>query len=488
VSAKPEASVTQRTDERTMSTTRQLFGTDGIRGRANAGVMTPEMAFRIGAAVTWQARQRVRRPPRIVIGKDTRLSGYMFETALAAGICSLGGRVLLSGPLPTPAIAHITQSMRADAGVVISASHNPYADNGIKIFGPDGFKLPDASELELERLVASDVLDKRRPTGAGVGRAERLDDAWGRYVGFVKRTFPQRLSLEGLTVVVDAAHGAAYRVAPAIFAELGATVHAIGVKPNGRNINAGCGALHPEHAAAEVRRRRADVGIALDGDADRVIVIDETGAEVDGDRVMALCASRMIRNGTLRRRTLVATVMSNLGLDRALGRERGKVVRCAVGDRYVVEAMRAGGYNFGGEQSGHLIFLDHATTGDGLVAALQLLAIVLEEGRPLGELARDAMERVPQVLVNATLPSRRPLEEMAETTRAVRNAEHTLGTEGRVVVRWSGTEPKLRVMVEGPDEHMLHRLATDIVDAAQRDLRAATPARVTGRARAPRGE
>ncbi len=454
--------------------TRKLFGTDGIRGLANAGSMTPETAFRLGAAIAWQARQRAKRPPRVIIGKDTRISGYMLETALASGVCALGGRVLLSGPLPTPAIAHITQSMRADAGIVVSASHNAFEDNGIKIFGADGFKLPDEAEAELERLMLGTVLDTKRPTGIHVGRAERLEDAWGRYVSFVKGTFPQSLSLEGLKIVVDAAHGASYRVAPAVFAELGATVHAIGVKPNGRNINAGCGAMHPEHVAAEVRKRKADLGVALDGDADRVIVIDDRGDEVDGDHVMALCATRMLREKRLAKKTLVATVMSNLGLEVALKREGGKLARCAVGDRYVVELMRKHGYNLGGEQSGHLVFLDHATTGDGLVAALQLLAIVLREGRPLSELAHDVMERVPQVLVNVTLRERRALDEMATAARAIRAAEKKLGDEGRVLVRWSGTEPKLRVMVEGPDERVIRGLADDIVAAARRDL--GTPA------------
>lgn len=449
---------------------RKLFGTDGVRGKANAGHMTPEMAFRIGAAVTYEATKHVRHPPRVVIGKDTRLSGYLFETALASGVCAMGGRVLLSGPLPTPAIAHITTSMRADLGVVISASHNPYQDNGIKIFGPDGFKLPDAQELRIEQLMAGDEMDRRRPTGTRVGRAERLDDAPGRYVAFVKSTFPEDLTLDGCTIVVDAAHGAAYRTAPLVFAELGATVHTIGVRPNGKNINHKCGALHPEAAAREVRKRKADLGIALDGDADRVIVIDENGHEVDGDAVMALCATRMLRTRRLRHRTLVATVMSNLGLERSLEREKGKLLRCPVGDRYVVEALRDGGYNFGGEQSGHLVFLDHATTGDGLVAALQLLSIVLREQRPLSELACAALERVPQVLVNVDLPRKKPLEELPQTSRAVQAAERTLGKEGRILVRWSGTEPKLRVMVEGPDPERIAELAEDIADRARHEM------------------
>jgi phosphoglucosamine mutase len=449
---------------------RTLFGTDGVRGLANAGNMTPEIAFRIGAAITYQARSRVKHPPRVVIGKDTRLSGYLFETALASGVCAWGGRVMLTGPLPTPAIAHLTSSMRADAGVVISASHNPYEDNGIKLFGPDGFKLPDETELEIEALLLNGRLDTGRPTGTRVGTAERLDDAPGRYVAFVKAAFPNELTLEGVKVVVDAAHGAAYRVAPLVFRELGATVHSIGDKPNGRNINDRCGALHPEACAREVRKRGADIGITLDGDADRVIVVDETGQVVDGDALMALCASRMLRRRALPKKTLVATVMSNLGLEHALHREGGKLLRCDVGDRYVVDAMRKHGLHLGGEQSGHLIFLQHATTGDGLVAAMQVLAILLREQRPLSELANEVMQRVPQVLVNGTLPERRPLAKMPLTTAAIRDAERTLGTEGRVLVRWSGTESKLRVMVEGPSQAQIEKLAKGILGVATGEL------------------
>ncbi len=449
---------------------RELFGTDGIRGMANRGDMTPELAFRIGAAVTYQSKKAPSHLPRVVIGKDTRVSGYLFETAITSGVCAMGGNALLTGPLPTPAIAHITKSMRAEVGVVISASHNPYQDNGIKLFGPDGFKLPDQREEELEGLIKGDKLDTKRPTGMYVGRAERLDSAWGRYVAFVKAAFPQELTLDGVIIVVDAAHGAAYLTAPQVFSELGASVHAIGVRPNGKNINAKCGALHPEAAAREVRQRNAHLGVALDGDADRMIVIDEEGNEVDGDAVMALCATRMLRSRKLKRRTLVTTVMSNLGLERAIQNEGGKLLRCPVGDRYVVEAMRKGGFNFGGEQSGHLIFLDHATTGDGLLGALQLLAIILREQRPLSELASEVMQRVPQVLVNVALPQRRPLDEMARTGKAQREAERRLGDQGRVLVRWSGTEPKLRVMVEGPDAKTIRAMADEIAEAAGCDL------------------
>ncbi len=448
---------------------RKLFGTDGIRGVANEYPMTPEVALKAGAAVTWWA-SRGGRSARVVIGKDTRLSGYMLETALAAGVCSQGGRVLLTGPLPTPAIAYVVQSMRADVGVVISASHNPYADNGIKIFGPDGFKLPDAAEAEIEALMEDPRLITARRTEAGVGRAEKIEDARGRYVTFVKGTFPKSLRLDGLRIVVDGAHGAAYRVAPLVFSELGADVSAIGVKPNGRNINDRCGALHPESLAAEVVKRKAHLGIALDGDADRLIVVDEHGTVVDGDAIMAICARRMLEAGSLARNTVVATVMSNLGLERALGGLGIKLVRTAVGDRYVVEAMRKHGYNFGGEQSGHLVFLDHATTGDGLIAALQVVGALVTAQRPLSDIAADAMHRVPQVLVNATLKSRRPLDHMPTTMIAIRAAEERLGDSGRVLVRWSGTEPKLRVMVEGEDTTSIRTIADKILETARVEL------------------
>ncbi|MCL4821271.1 MAG: phosphoglucosamine mutase [Vicinamibacteria bacterium] len=448
---------------------RRLFGTDGIRGPANVHPITPELALQLGRAVAFVAGRGVRHAPRVLIGKDTRLSGYMIETAIASGVCSMGGRVLLCGPVPTPAVAHLTTSMRADAGIVISASHNPYDDNGIKIFGRDGFKLPDAAEAEIERLIEDDALLGARRTGPGIGRAEKLEDARGRYVVFAKTTFPRDLSLEGVRMVVDAAHGAAYRVAPAVFTELGAKVAALGVKPSGTNINRDCGALHPDNVRAEVVKRGAAIGVALDGDADRVIVVDEKGQIVDGDAVMAMCAARMIRDGELRASTLVATVMSNLGLDRAMVRLGGRLLRTPVGDRYVVEAMRKGGFNLGGEQSGHLIFLDHASTGDGIVAALQVLALMVRSGRPLSELAREAMERVPQVLENVTLPARRPLDEMAGLAKATRSVEQALGADGRVLVRWSGTEPKLRVMIEGPDEDRIRAWAKDLIAAARRD-------------------
>jgi phosphoglucosamine mutase len=449
---------------------RTYFGTDGIRGKANEGNMTPEVAFRLGAAVAYKARQRSGHAPRIVVGKDTRISGYLFEHALSAGVCAMGGRVLLTGPLPTPGVAHLTTSMRADAGVVISASHNPYQDNGLKVFGPDGFKLPDEEEEAIEQLMQGEELDRKRASGMHIGRAERIETAWGRYVQFIKGTFPSDLTLDGLRIVVDAAHGAAYVTAPHVFSELGASVEAIGVKPNGKNINFERGAMHPEHCAKQVLRHRAHVGFALDGDADRVIVIDEKGRQVNGDAIMALCATRMIARGVLKKRTLVTTVMSSIGLEQALAEQGGKLIRVDVGDRYVVEAMRKKGCNFGGEQSGHLVFLDHSTTGDGTLGALQLLAIMLRERRPLSELIADVYEAVPQVLVNVALPLRRPLAEMDKTRHVIEGVERRLGAGGRVLVRWSGTEAKLRVMVEGPDETAIRVMADSIATAAQHEL------------------
>ncbi len=448
---------------------RKLFGTDGIRGVANEHPMTPELALQLGRAVAFVAGRGKSHVPRIVVGKDTRLSGYMLEQAIASGICAVGGRAMLCGPMPTPAIAHLTVSMRADAGIVISASHNPYEDNGIKVFGSDGFKLPDEAESEMERLIENDQLLGKRSTGPGIGRAEKLEDAAGRYIVFLKQTFPRDLSLDGVRVVVDAAHGAAYRVAPLVLQELGAHVTAIGVKPNGVNINKDSGALHPEHVRDEVVKRGAVLGIALDGDADRVIAVDEKGQIVDGDQVMAMCGASMARGGTLEKKTVVATVMSNLGLEHGLKRAGARLVRTQVGDRYVVEAMRAGGYNLGGEQSGHLLFLDHASTGDGMLGALQILALMLRTGKPLSELAAQAMQRVPQVLENVVLPVRRPIEEMRRLADLTAKVVKTLGADGRVLVRWSGTEPKLRIMLEGPREDRIRTWALELVEAAKLD-------------------
>ena len=459
----------RKTDQRTAGEAR-LFGTDGVRGVANQEPMTPEMALRIGQAAVAVASMGIKHRPRILIGKDTRLSGYMIETALASGICSMGGDVMLSGPIPTPAVAHLTTSMRADLGIVISASHNPFQDNGIKIFGRDGFKLADDLEAQIEAMVRGRAPLSARKTGPGIGQAFKVEDARGRYVAFAKNTFPRNISLEGLRLVVDAAHGAAYRVAPAVFSELGASVRSIGVQPDGVNINEGVGALHPDKARAEVVKSSAQMGIALDGDADRVILIDEHGQVIDGDSVLAMCALEMAETGTLKKSAVVATVMSNLGLERALARKKIRLVRTAVGDRHVVDAMRKGGLNLGGEQSGHLVFLDHASTGDGIVAALQVIALMIRRGRPLSELAAQAMTRVPQVLQNATLPRRRPLEEMKKLQALLRSVSKSLGRKGRILVRWSGTEPKLRVMIEGENEAVITRMAHSLIEAARQDF------------------
>src|SRR5438067_854976 len=433
-----------------MSNGRKLFGTDGMRGVANLEPMTGATVMRLGMAIAARLRQPGRHT-RIAIGKDTRLSGYMFESALAAGIVAMGADVWLTGPLPTPGIAFITSSMRCDAGVVISASHNPFEDNGIKVFARDGYKLPDHVEAEIEKLMSSSDLDAQRAAPADVGYSRRIDDARGRYVVFCKGTFPNELTLDGLRVVVDGGHGAAYRVGPAVFEELGAKVIAIHTKPDGKNINARAGALHPQAMCETVKLHDAHIGIAFDGDADRLVLCDEHGTVIDGDAVMALCATRMLREQRLAKQTIVATVMSNIGLERAIREAGGKVVRTQVGDRYVVDEMRRGGYNLGGEQSGHLVFLDHATTGDGIVAALRVLAIMVRESRPLSELAK-VMTRTPQVLVNTVVDKKVPLDQMPDVLRAIADVERQLGDEGRVLVRYSGTESKVRVMIEGLDE------------------------------------
>jgi phosphoglucosamine mutase len=455
---------------------RRLFGTDGVRGVANVSPMTAEMALQLGRALAWLVRNGPHRH-RIVIGKDTRLSGYMLEQAIASGICSMGVDVMLCGPLPTPGIAFITQSMRADAGVVISASHNPYQDNGIKFFSRDGFKLPDEAELRIERLVFGTPADgdgaedfqSLRPTATMIGQAQRIDDAIGRYVVFLKSVFPRELRLDGVTVVVDCAHGAAYKVAPAVFEELGAKVVRLNVNPDGKNINEGCGAVHPEAMARAVAEHGAQIGIALDGDADRVIVADEHGRIVDGDAIMAIVGRDMLRQGRLVKNTVVSTVMSNVGLERALRQVGGFVVRTQVGDRYVVEEMRRHGYNFGGEQSGHLLFLDNVTTGDGVCAALNLLAVMLREGKPLSELA-GCFVPVPQAQLNVAVREKRPLETLPAVQDAVASVERALGAEGRVLVRYSGTENKARVLVEGPEADRIAAYARQIGDALKASL------------------
>lgn len=447
---------------------KKLFGTDGVRGVANVYPMTTEMAMQIGRAAAYIFKNG-RRRHRIVIGKDTRLSGYMIENALSAGICSMGVDVLLVGPLPTPGIANITSSMRADAGVVISASHNPFQDNGIKFFSSDGFKLPDEMELRIEELIFSKEIDSLRPIATEVGKAYRIDDAIGRYVVFLKSTFPKHLDLSGVKIVLDCANGAAYKVAPAVLEELGAEVIALGVKPNGTNINAGCGSLHPEVISEAVKEHQANLGIALDGDADRVIFVDEFGNEVDGDHIMAICAIDLLKQKRLWKNTVVATVMSNMGLDIAVKKAGGKVIKTAVGDRYVVEEMRKGGYTLGGEQSGHMIFLDHNTTGDGILTALQVLAVMRRENKSLAELA-EVMIPLPQVLVNVRVSEKQDIMTIPEIAGLVREIENRVRDEGRILIRYSGTEPLLRIMIEGQDKYQITTWAKDIAELVERNI------------------
>ena len=437
----------------------KIFGTDGVRGVANVYPMTTEMAMQLGRGVAYVFKNDKRRH-KIVIGKDTRLSGYMIENAIASGICSMGVDVLLVGPLPTPGIAFITSSMRADAGVVISASHNPFQDNGIKFFSRDGFKLDDEIEDRIEELIFSNDIDHLRPTAEEVGKAFRVDDAVGRYVVFLKNTFSRDLTLEGMKIAMDCANGASYKVAPAVFEELGANLVLTGVKPNGYNINQDCGSVYPQVTAELVKESGAQLGIAFDGDADRLICVDEKGTVVDGDQLMAIFASRMLKDQTLKHSTLVTTVMSNMGLEMALKSIGGKIVRTAVGDRYVVERMLADGYNLGGEQSGHIIFLDHNTTGDGILSALQLLEVMVAEDKPLSELA-TIMERFPQHLVNVRVKERKPLEDFPEIIRTVEQVKEKLGSEGRLLIRPSGTEPVIRVMIEGKDQDSVVQLTEE---------------------------
>jgi phosphoglucosamine mutase len=428
--------------------------------------MTTEISMQLGRAIAFLVKKQMpdkEHNPRIVIGKDTRLSGYMIENALASGICSMGVNVLLVGPLPTPGIAFITTSMRADAGVVISASHNPFQDNGIKIFSKYGFKLPDAEEAIIEDLIFSKKIDSLRPVAEEVGKAARIDDAKGRYIVFLKNTFPKRYALDGIRIVLDCAHGATYGVAPHVFEELGAKVTSIGVKPDGKNINQECGALYPGIMADLVRKEGADLGIALDGDGDRLIVSDEKGKIVDGDQIMAICAEEMLQRQKLAKNTLVATVMSNLGLEHAMQRMGGKLIRTQVGDRYVVEEMRRNAYNFGGEQSGHLIFLKHNTTGDGILGALQLLIAMKKNERSLSEMTQ-IMEPFPQVLKNVRTEKRIAVEKIAGFSEKIASMEKSLGSTGRILVRPSGTEPVIRVMVEGEDENLIDTMACELCD------------------------
>jgi phosphoglucosamine mutase len=447
---------------------RKLFGTDGIRGVANLEPMTSETAMKLGRAAAYLFKRRSGRH-QIVIGKDTRLSGYMLESALTSGVCSMGVDVLLVGPMPTPAIAFLTRSLRADAGVVISASHNPYQDNGIKFFSSDGFKLPDELEARMEALITSDEIQHLRPTADEVGKAYRIDDAEGRYIEFVKRSLPRDLDFQGFRIVVDCAHGAAYKVSPKVLRELGATVWVIGDEPDGTNINDGCGAVHPERLQQAVREHHAHIGIAHDGDADRAIFVCEQGRIIDGDHVMAMMALDLQERELLKRRTVVGTVMSNFGLELALAKAGIALVRTAVGDRYLLERMVADGYNFGGEQSGHFIFLDHNTTGDGLISALQVLALMKRTGRSLSDLAQ-CMTAVPQILLNIRVNGKPDLDRVPELTQAIRTGEATLNGTGRVLVRYSGTEPVLRIMVEGAEASLIRLVADNLSAVVQRHL------------------
>lgn len=440
---------------------RKFFGTDGIRGRTNAGVMTAEMAMRVGqAAGTYFVRGGHRH--RVVIGKDTRLSGYMMESALVAGFTSVGMDVIMTGPLPTPAIALLTREMRADLGVMISASHNPYADNGIKLFGPDGFKLSDEAEGQIERLMESPV---SLAPAEKIGRARRIEDARGRYIHAVKQSVSSEVRFDGLKVVVDCAHGAAYQVAPSAIWELGADVIAMGVTPNGTNINDGVGSTAIAALQERVVAEGAHIGIALDGDADRLIVVDEAGRAVDGDQIMALIATRMHEKGALRGGGVVATVMSNLGLERYLAGRGLTLARAKVGDRYVLEMMKAGGFNVGGEQSGHMILLDHATTGDGTVAALRVLAGLVRSGKPASELLH-VFDPVPQLLRNVRYAGGKPLENAA-VQAVIAEAESELAGKGRLVIRPSGTEPLIRVMAEGDDAAQVEAVVARICAAVE---------------------
>ncbi|HEY0212056.1 MAG TPA: phosphoglucosamine mutase [Paenirhodobacter sp.] len=444
--------------------TRKLFGTDGVRGEANSWPMTAELALKLGAAAGRYFRVDRGNGHRVVIGKDTRLSGYMLENALTAGLTSTGMNVLLLGPVPTPAVGYLTRSMRADLGIMISASHNPSQDNGIKLFGPDGFKLSDSAEAEIEAMVAGDI---RPAQPQNIGRAKRIDDGVGRYVEYAKTTFPARGRLSGMKVVIDCANGAAYKAAPEVLWELGCEVIPVGVAPNGHNINDRCGSTYTRTAAEAVVAHGADLGISLDGDADRVMIIDETGAVADGDQIMALFASRWAQAGTLRGGALVATVMSNLGLERFLTQQGLRLERTKVGDRYVVERMREGGFNLGGEQSGHIVMTDYATTGDGLMAGLQFLAAMAETGRKASELARQ-FETVPQLLKNVRYAAgHEPLDTEA-VQKVIAEAEARLTGQGRLLIRKSGTEPLIRVMAECHDETVLNAVVDDIVAAVER--------------------
>lgn len=446
----------------------KIFGTDGVRGVANEEPMTPETIVKLGRAVAYLFKTKAGRH-KIIIGKDTRLHGYMLECALTSGICSMGVDVLLVGPLPTPGIAFITRSLRADAGIVISASHNPFEDNGIKFFSGDGLKLPDETEARIENLIINGEIERLRPLAAEIGKAYRINDAAGRYIEFAKGTVPKGLTFRGLKVVVDCAHGATYKVAPAVLRELGAAVIPLNIQPTGVNINDQCGSLYPEVVREAVLKYKADIGISHDGDGDRAILVDETGGVLDGDHILALCALDLKSRDLLRANTVVATVMSNIGLELCLKEAGVHVVRTAVGDRYVLEEMLRHGYNLGGEQSGHCVFLDHNTTGDGVVTALQVLSLMVRRQEPLSQLRR-CMTVCPQILVNVRVGGKPDLGSIPAVRASIAQAEAQLDGGGRVLVRYSGTEPVARVMVEGQDAEQVERLARSIADAIQKEL------------------
>lgn len=450
----------------------RLFGTDGIRGTANQWPMTPDLVVKVGQAIGYLLRKEASKQgttPKVVIGKDTRLSGYMIEQALASGLNSMGIYVQLVGPLPTPGIGYLTRTMRAAAGIVISASHNPFHDNGIKVFGPDGFKISEDMEKEIERLVLEDDLNPLLPPSKEIGRTKRIEDAQGRYIVYVKGTFPLEYTLDGMRIVLDTANGAAYKVAPSVFEELGAEVIQLGDEPNGLNINDKVGALHPQKIAEAVLQYRADVGISLDGDADRIIMVDDQGEVVNGDRILAICALHMKERGLLKGDTLVATQMSNFGLEKRMNEAGIKVVKTGVGDKYVVEEMRKNGYNLGGEQSGHIIFLDHTTTGDGLVAALSVLSVMKQTGKTMNELNR-VFEDVPQILINLRVKRRAELDSIKGYTALIDSIEAKLDGSGRVFVRFSGTEPVIRVLVEGADKVQITQFAEQIANLLEKEL------------------
>ncbi len=446
----------------------ELFGTDGVRGVANEYPMNAEMALNIGKATAYLFKRKGH-IPRIIIGKDTRVSGYMLENALVSGICSMGVNALMVGPLPTPGIAFATNSMRADAGIVISASHNPFQDNGIKIFSGDGFKLPDEKELEIEKLISSNNMDALHPSPNELGKAYRIDDTRGRYIVFLKNTFPKEHTLEGTRVVLDCAHGATYRVAPDTFFELGADVTSLFDEPNGENINANCGSQYPETLMEEVVKRKADAGFAFDGDGDRCIAVDEQGSLLTGDQIMAICAREMKKEGKLTENLIVSTVMSNIGLGIALKELGIEQVITRVGDRYVLEEMQARGASIGGEDSGHVIFLEHHTTGDGIITALQVLAAMKKEQKPLSELAQ-VMRVFPQKLINVEVKTRPELSTIPEISEIIRDVEDRLGDKGRVLVRYSGTQPMCRVMVEGPTYEDTENYCKQIADVLREKL------------------